>query len=139
MKSEILTIRVSEEQKEEIKLDAKKMNQHVSEYILGCVKDKKELSDLNDSQGQFLNLFDIAFKKSYDSYFKREMLLLNKINFNLALLVNAQNIFMKQLKIPQNRDDVITSFVEHPIMTIAHENTVKNFRNLKSKNEKFND
>ena len=103
-----------------------------------CLNDRKEIDDLNDSQGQFLNLFDVAYNKSSSANFKREMALLNKINFNSMVLLKVMDIFMKQLKVPQNKDDVITTFVEHPIITIAEEKVLKEIRKGKQKNEDNN-
>lgn len=129
MKNEILTIRVTPEKKEQIKLNAKNLHQNTSEYILDCVNQKEQLQNINESQQQFLNLFEVAFEKSNDPYYKKIMVLLNKINFNLSWLIKTQSLFMKQLKIPQTREDVLTSFIEHPISTIAFEETTKEFRN----------
>ena len=138
MKSERITFRLTETEKEELLLSAKKQNMGISEYIISCIKDKQEISDLNDSQGQFLNLFDNAYKKSSGSNFNRLMVLLNKTLFNTNVLIKVMDTYMKQLKIPQSRDDVITTFVEHPIITIAEENTIKEFRKTKQKKEEIN-
>lgn len=138
MKEEKITFRVTPTQKEELILNAKKQNMKLSEYITMCLNDRKEIDDLNDSQGQFLNLFDVAYNKSSSANFKREMALLNKINFNSMVLLKVMDIFMKQLKVPQNKDDVITTFVEHPIITIAEEKVLKEIRKGKQKNEDNN-
>lgn len=138
MKNERVTFRLTETEKEELILNAKKQKMGLSEYIVSCIKDKQELSDLTDSQGQFLNLFDVAYRKSSSANFNRLMVLLNKINFNTNVLIKIMDIFMKQLKVPQSRDEVITTFVDHPIITIAEEKTIKEFRNAKNKKEEIN-
>lgn len=133
IKSERITFRLSETEKEEVILNAKKQKMGISEYIVSCIKEKQELDDLTESQGQFLTLFDIAYQKSSNINVKKMLVLLNKINFNTALLIQIMDIFMKQLKIPQNKDDVITTFVKHPIITISEEKVLKEFRNKNKK------
>ena len=133
IKSERITFRLSETEKEEVILNAKKQKMGISEYIVSCIKEKQELDDLTESQGQFLALFDIAYQKSSNINVKKMMMLLNKINFNTALLIQIMDIFMKQLKVPQNKDDVITTFVKHPIITISEEKVLKEFRNKNKK------
>lgn len=137
IKNERITFRLSETEKEEVILNAKKQKMGISEYIVSCIKDKQELTDLTESQGQFLTLFDIAYKKSSSPNLKQMMILLNKINFNTEVLIKIMDIFMKQLKVPQNKDDVITTFVEHPIVSIAEEKVLKDFRNKKHTKEEM--
>lgn len=137
IKNERITFRVSETEKEEIILNAKKEKMGISEYIVSCIKDKQELTDLTDSQGQFLTLFDTAYKKSSSANLKRIMVLLNKINFNTEVLIKIMDIFMKQLKVPQDKDSVITTFIEHPIVSIAEEKVLKDFRNKKHSSEEM--
>ena len=40
---------------------------------------------------------------------------------------------MKQLKIPQNRDDVMIPLFEHPITEISKELVLKDIRSMRSK------
>jgi hypothetical protein len=121
IKNERITFRLTETEKEEVILNAK----------------KQELDDLTESQAQFLALFDIAYQKSSNINVKKMLVLLNKINFNTTLLIQIMDIFMKQLKVPQNKDDVITTFVEHPIVSIAEEKVLKDFRNKKHNREEM--
>ena len=139
MKEERITFRVTPTLKEEIILNAKKQNVSLSEYVVSCIKEKKELEDLNDSQGQFLNLFDVAYNKSSSAQFKRQLSILNRLDLNTRVLLKTMDIFMKQLKVPQNRDDVITTFVEHPILTIAQEKVLKEIRSGKKPVEEIDD
>lgn len=46
---------------------------NVSEFVYQAVKEKMQTNKLNDSQTQFINLFNISFKKSFDSYFKQQI------------------------------------------------------------------
>ena len=135
MKSERITFRIDENLKNKIITHVKKEDLKLSEYIISCINEKLQTDDLTDSQGQFLKLFDTAYERSSSSNFKRLMVVLNKINFNTTLLIKALDTYMKQLKIPQNRDDVITTFVSHPIISIAEEQTLKELRNAKQKKE----
>ena len=139
MKEERITFRVTPTLKEELTLNAKKQNMSLSEYVVSCLKDKKELEDLNDSQGQFLNLFDVAYNKSSSTQFKRQMVLLNRLDINTRVLLKTMDIFMKQLKVPQSKDEVITTFVEHPILTIAQEKVLKEIRSGKKQVEEIED
>lgn len=138
MKDERITFRVTSNQKQELILNAKKEKMILSEYILFCIKEHQEVSGLNDGQGQFLNLFDTAYKRSSASLFNRLMVVLNKINFNVLVLVKMMNLFMKQLKVPQTKEEVITSFVDHPILTIAEEQALKEFRKAQEKRSDLN-
>ena len=131
MKDDRITFRLTKEQKERLVYNAKKENMGISEYIISCIKDRNELNDLNDSEGQFLRLFDTAYNKSSSIQNKKTMVLLNKINFNVEVLIRVMNTFMKQLKIPQNKDDVITTFIDHPIITISEDQVLKEHRNKK--------
>ena len=83
MRNTHITFRVTESEKEAIVLEAKNQSMGLTEYILSCIKDKQELTDLNDSQGQFLNLFDTAYKRSADPFFKQEMSVLKKLNLTV--------------------------------------------------------
>lgn len=139
MKEERITFRVTPTVKEQLMLNAKKQNMSLSEYVVSCINEKTELEELNDSQGQFLNLFEIAYNKSSSTNFKRQMALLKKIDFNIKVLLKTMDIFMKQLKVPQNKDDVITTFVEHPIITIAEEKVIKEIRKNKKQLEEIED
>ena len=73
---------------------------NITQFVYSAIKEKIETEKLNSSQEQFLSLFDIAFNKSYDSFFKKQMLVLNRIDFNSRWSIKQQDIFMNQLKIP---------------------------------------
>ena len=81
MKSDRITIRVDEDLKKEISVNAEKLNMNTSEYVHNAIIDKMQVDKLNDSQGQFLNLFDTSFKRSYDPYQKHLLVILNRIEF----------------------------------------------------------
>jgi len=137
LKNERITIRASEEFKRKLEILAKKENKSLSLFVHDYLKEKVENEGLNDSQGQFLKLFDVAFKRSYEPFHKQQMLVLNKNNFNGKWLLETINLFMKHLKIPQTKDEVKTSFVDHPIIEIAHEKVLKEMRNkLSDKSER---
>lgn len=118
-------------------LNAKKENMKLSEYILLCINEKQEISGLNDSQGQFLNLFDKAYQKSSSSNVKYILSLLNRIDYNLKVLLKTMDIYMKQLKIPQKKEDVLTTFIDHPIIEIAEQKVLKEMRKTKNSNEEI--
>ena len=63
------------------------------------------------------------------------MMVLNKLNFNTKVLLRIQNLFMKQLKITQDIDKVMTSYNDHPIIDMATEEVLKEIRVNKTKKE----
>ena len=128
MRNEIITFRASEEFKKKLELLSSKENKSISQFISDCLKERIENEGLTDSQSQFLKLFDIAFKKSYDPYHKQEMIVLNKTNFDSKWLLEIMDLFMKHLKIPQTKEEIKTSFISHPITDIAHDKILKEIR-----------
>lgn len=133
MKSDRLSIRVTEEEKKEICLEADKYSMSTSEYVVSAVKEKMEVDKINDSQSKFLKLFDVAFQKAFDPYFKRIMVINNKIEFNTRWQLKQQDIFMQHLKVPQNKEDLNISIIPHPITEVAEEQVLKDIRTMASK------
>ena len=133
MKSDRLSIRVTEEEKKEICLEADKYSMSTSEYVVSAVKEKMEVDKINDSQSKFLKLFDVAFQKAFDPYFKRIMVINNRIEFNTRLQLKQQDIFMQHLKVPQNKEDLNISIIPHPITEVAEEQVLKDIRTMASK------
>lgn len=130
MKNERITIRVSEEEKKEITMVAEKLSMNTSEYVYGAIQERMETDKLNDSQSQFLTLFDTAFKRSFDPYHKHLLLVLNRIDFNSRWLLKQQDIFMQHLKIPQTKDELSISILQHPIIEVAQDLVLKDIRSM---------
>lgn len=139
MKTDRITIRVSEDEKKEINVNAEKSNMNTSEYVYNAIMDKMQVDKLNDSQGQFLNLFDTSFKRSYDPYQKHLLVILNRIEFNTRWLLKQQDIFMQHLKVPQTKDDLNVSFLNHPITDVAQDLVLKDIRSISSKKKELED
>lgn len=139
MKSDRITIRVDEDLKKEISVSAEKLNMNTSEYVHNAIIDKMQVDKLNDSQGQFLNLFDTSFKRSYDPYQKHLLVILNRIEFNTRWLLKQQDIFMQHLKVPQTKDDLNVSFLNHPITDVAQDLVLKDIRSMSSKKKDLED
>jgi len=139
MKTDRITIRVSEDEKKEINVNAEKLNMNTSEYVYNAIMDKMQVDKLNDSQGQFLNLFDTSFKRSYDPYQKHLLVILNRIEFNTRWLLKQQDIFMQHLKVPQTKDDLNVSFLNHPITDVAQDLVLKDIRSMSSKKKELED
>jgi len=139
MKTDRITIRVSEDEKKEINVNAEKLNMNTSEYVYNAIMDKMQVDKLNDSQGQFLNLFDTSFKRSYDPYQKHLLVILNRIEFNTRWLLKQQDIFMQHLKVPQTKDDLNVSFLNHPITDVAQDLVLKDIRTMSSKKKELED
>lgn len=133
MKSDRLSIRVTEEEKKEICLEADKYSMSTSEYVVSAVKEKMEVDKINDSQSKFLKLFDVAFQKAFDPYFKRIMVINNRIEFNTRWQLKQQDIFMQHLKVPQNKEDLNISIIPHPITEVAEAQVLKDIRIMASK------
>ncbi len=133
MKEERITIRVTPEDKKEIELLAEKYKMNISRFVYSTIKEKMETNKLTDSQEQFMELFDIAFKKSFDSFFKQLMVVINRIEFNSRWSIKQTDIFMKQLKIPQTEDELSLSIIDHPVTEVAHREVLKDIRKMSSK------
>ena len=132
MKEDRITIRVTPEDKKEIELLADKHKMNISRFIYSTIKEKMEIDKLNDSQEQFMQLFDIAFKKSFDAFFKQLMVVINRIEFNSRWSIKQTDIFMNQLKIPQTEDELSLS-IDHPVTEVAHREVLKDIRKMSSK------
>ena len=139
MKSDRITIRVSEDEKKEISVVADKLKMNTSEYIYNAIKDKMQVDKLSDSQSQFLKLFDTSFKRSYDPYQKHLMVVLNRIEFNTRWLLKQQDIFMQHLKVPQTKEELNLSFLNHPITDVAQDLVLRDIRTMSSKKKEFED
>ena len=133
MKEERITIRVTPEDKKEIELLAEKYKMNISRFVYSTIKEKMETNKLTDSQEQFMELFDIAFKKSFDSFFKQLMVVINRIEFNSRWSIKQTDIFMNQLKIPQTEDELSLSIIDHPVTEVAHREVLKDIRKKKKK------
>ena len=133
MKEERITIRVTPEDKKEIELLAEKYKMNISRFVYSAIKEKMETNKLTDSQEQFMELFDIAFKKSFDAFFKQLMVVINRIEFNSRWSIKQTDIFMNQLKIPQTEDELSLSIIDHPVTEVAHREVLKDIRKMSSK------
>lgn len=135
-KEERITFRVDKEEKKEIENISNKNDMNVSEFVYQAVKEKMQINKLNDSQLQFINLFDIAFKKVYDTYHKQLMIVLNRCDFNTRWTLKQNDIFMQHLKIPQTKEELNFSIIGHPITEKAKELVTKDIRKMSTaKNE----
>lgn len=112
---------------------------NTSEFVYQAVMEKMQTNKLTDSQSQFINLFDIAFKRSFEEYFKKLILVQNRIEFNTRWLLKQQDIFMQQLKIPQTKEDLIVSVIEHPITEKAQELVLQDIRKMSSRKKELED
>ena len=139
MKSDRITIRVTEDEKKEIIVVADKLKMNTSEYVYSAIMDKMQVDKLNDSQGQFLNLFDTSFKRSYEPFQKHLLVILNRIEFNTRWLLKQQDIFMQHLKVPQTKDELNVSFLNHPITDVAQDLIIKDIRTMSSKKKELED
>lgn len=133
MKNNRITFRVSDDLKNQLTLEANKINMNVSEYVDKAVNEKINNNKLNDSQEQFVNLFDVSFIRSYESYYNKQLRILNSIDYNIKTLLEILDVFMYHVNVPNERKDIMVSYVEHPIKTIAKEKVLKDIRSMKEK------
>lgn len=133
MKSERITIRVSEDEKKEINVLADKLNMNTSEYIYNAIKDKMDSGRLSESDEKLNNIFNTSFKQIYEPYQRHLLLVLNRLDFNTRLLIKQQDIFMQHLKVPQTKEELIFSVNNHPITDKAEELVLKDVRAMSSK------
>ena len=133
MRDERLSLRVSQDFKNRLSLVAKENEQNVTEFVINVLEKELEQRNILESQSQFLELFDVAFKRSFDDYFKQLMLLLNKYDFNSQCIIKQVDLFMKQLKIPQTREEITIPLFEHPITEISKELVLKDIRSMRSR------
>ena len=110
-----------------------------SEFIYTAVHEKMNIDKISDSQSQFFNLFDMAFKKSFESYFKQLLVILNRTVFNTRWLLKQQDIFMQQLKVPQTMEDLTFSIIDHPITEKSKDIILKDIRKMSSKKKDLED
>ena len=139
MKTDRLSIRVTEEEKKEIVLEADKYSMSTSEYVVSAVHEKMQVDKINDSQSKFLKLFDVAFQKAFDPYFKRIMIINNRIEFNTRWQLKQLDIFMQHLKVPQTKEDLNISILPHPITEVAEQQVLKDIRTMASKKRELDD
>ena len=109
------------------------------DVVYNAIMDKMQVDKLNDSQGQFLNLFDTSFKRSYEPFQKHLLVILNRIEFNTRWLLKQQDIFMQHLKVPQTKDELNVSFLNHPITDVAQDLIIKDIRTMSSKKKELED
>ena len=133
MRDERLSLRVSQDFKNRLSLVAKENEQNVTEFVINVLEKELEQRNILESQSQFLELFDVAFKRSFDDYFKQLMLVLNKDDFNSQCILKQVDLFMKQLKIPQTREEITIPLFEHPITEISKELVLKDIRSMRSR------
>lgn len=130
---------MTKDEKKEIFTYAEKLGITTSEFVYSAIKEKLNINKLSDSQSQFFELFENAFKKSFDIYFKQLMVALNRSDFNTRWLLKQQDIFMQHLKVPQTIEDLNFSSIEHPILTKAKEIVLKDIRKMSANKSEVDD
>lgn len=112
---------------------------NTSEFIYQAVKEKMQTDKLIDSQSKLVNIFEVGLKKSFDPYFKQLMVVQNRTEFNTRWLLKQQDIFMQHLKVPQTKDELNVSIVQHPITDKAEELVLKDIRKMSSRKKELED
>ncbi|MBQ8891317.1 MAG: hypothetical protein IJ068_00420 [Bacilli bacterium] len=112
---------------------------NTSEFVHQAVIEKMQTDKLSDSQSKLVNILEIGLKKSFDTYFKQLMLVLNKIDFNTRWLLKQQDIFMQQLKVPQTMEELSFSTIDHPITEKAQELVLKDIRKMSARKKELED
>lgn len=139
MRDERITIRVTDDEKKEINLISDKYKMNISQFVYTAVREKIETEKLSESQERFISLFDVAYKKSSDPNFKQLMVVLNRVEFNTRWLLKQKDIFMQHLKVPQTKDELHLSIIDHPITEVAHEEILKDIRKMSARKKNIED
>lgn len=101
-----------------------------SEFVHLAVLEKMQTDKLNDSQTQFVNLFNTAFKSVYNEFHKQMMVVLNRTEFNTRWILKQNDIFMQHLKIPQTKSELSFTSIGHPITEKAEELVLKDLHKM---------
>lgn len=109
---------------------ASKNGMNSSEFVHLAVTEKMQTDKLNDSQTQFVNLFNLAFKTSYNEFHKQIMVVLNRTEFNTKWILKQNDIFMQHLKIPQTKAGLSFTSIGHPITEKAEELVLKDLHKM---------
>ena len=112
---------------------------NTSEFVSLALREKMQTDKLTDSQSQFIELFGVAFKKNFESFFKQQMVVLNRVEFNTRWLLKQQDIFMQHLKIPQTKEELNISIIPHPITEKAEELVLKDLRKMSARKKEIED
>ena len=72
-------------------------------------------------------------------FFKQLLVVLNRIDFNSRWAIKQQDIFMQHLKVPQTKEELNLSIIDHPITEIAHEKVLKDLRTMSAKKKENED
>ena len=139
IKNEILTLRVSTKERNDITTFAENNNMSVSEFMYLAIKEKLQTNKLMDSQAKLINVLETGFKQSYEPFFKRLMAILNTIDFNSKVLIKQQDIFMYQLKVTQAMEEIFVSPISHPITEKAQELVLKDLHKMVARKKEFED
>src|SRR5574344_1738374 len=113
MRDERITIRVTDDEKKEINLISDKYKMNISQFVYTAVREKIETKQLR--------------------------VVLNRVEFNTRWLLKQQDIFMQHLKVPQTKDELHLSIIDHPITEVAHEEILKDIRKMSARKKNIED
>lgn len=120
-------------------VQAKKEDMNISEFVYNAVMEKMNTNKISDSQSQFFKLYDVAFKNSFDNYFKQLMVVLNRIEFNTRWLLKQQDIFMNHLKVPNSIEELNVPVIDHAITEKAKDLVLKDIRKMSARKKELED
>ena len=73
MKTDRLSIRVTEEEKKEIVLEADKYSMSTSEYVVSAVHEKMQVDKISDSQSKFFKTILMLLFKKHSTHISKEL------------------------------------------------------------------
>ena len=139
LKNEIINIRVSSKEKNEITTFAENNSMKVSEFINQAIKEKMETNKLMDSQTKLIDVLGVGFKRSYEPYYKKIIMILNRIDMHSQISIKQQDIFMHHVKVPSTKDELIISPIDHPITEKAKEIVTKDIHEMSARKKELED
>lgn len=128
-----IDFRCNNEEKEGYKNAADKNKLSLSEFIRKTLNEKVEIDGLVEGERKFLDLFETAFKLFYEPYHDKLSLKLYHNAIDVKTIIEQNNIFYKQVDMPQERDEVKVPLYNHPITDLAKEKVFKEIKNKVSK------
>ena len=139
LKNELINIRVNSNEKKEIITFAENNSMNLSEFVSLAIKEKMQTNKIMDSQAKLISVIETGFKQCYEPFFKRLIVVLSRLDFNVKWLIEQQDIFMQQLSIPQERENVFCTITHHPITDISEERIQKELRKKMANKKEFED
>ena len=131
----IISFRVDEERKNQLKEIADKSNMKISEYCKAVLLECVEQTILLENQKKLVELITETVQNANEKQFYKILTMLNKNNIGIETILLQNDMTYKYFDIPQTRSELNTHLINHPITEVAREQVLKNIRELRNKKE----